>query len=234
MKAQMAACGLCLLCACASGKSTSRGDTAKQSGAQASQLGTGDPRCNGTLPGREVSEYDTSGDDKPDVRKVYARLGDLATSRLVMICREADVNRDGRKDVTRIYDDEGRSLREDSDRNFDGKKDQITTYQSGEIVVQEFDDNFDGKFETKVYYDKGLPVRAERDLSGRSTESQWRPDRYEYFDGGKLVRMGTDLDGDTRVDHWDRDAAWKRAQDVAKAPAAGEGAAAAQAAAQAD
>jgi hypothetical protein len=187
---------------------------------QASLKGTGDPRCDGTLPGREFSEYDTSGDDIPDVRKVFIRAGDIATSRLIMICREADVNRDGRKDVVRIYDDEGRSLREDSDRNFDGKWDQITTYQSGEIVVQEFDDNFDGKIDTKVFYENGKPLRAEVDLAGRSTATQWRPDRWEYFEGGKMVRMGTDLDGDTKVDHWDRDEDWKRAQEAAKAQTA--------------
>jgi hypothetical protein len=35
-----------------------------------------------------------------------------------------------------------------------------------------------------------------------------------------MVRMGTDLDGDTRVDHWDRDAVWKKQQEIAKAPTA--------------
>jgi hypothetical protein len=212
---------LTLSSACGSSQATNTADTAKQSGlaAQASQAGTGDPRCNGTLKGREFTEYDTSGDEVFDVRKVFMRMGDLATARQVMICREADVNRDGKKDVVRTYDDEGNPLREQSDRNFDGKWDQLTLFQSGEIVLQEFDDNFDGKIETKIYYERAKPVRAERDLSGRSSPSQWRPDRWEYFDGGKMVRMGTDLDGDNRVDHWDRDEAWKRAQDAAKAQA---------------
>jgi hypothetical protein len=213
-------CFLGLSCACGGAKQ-SAADTAKQSLAvQASLAGSGDARCNAAQKGREVSEYDTSGDGVPDVRKVFARLGDAGTGRLVMICREADVNRDGKKDVVRIYSDEGQPLREDADRNFDGKMDQITTYQSGEIVVQQFDDNFDGRFETKVFYQGGKPVRAEQDLSGRSTAEQWRPDRWQYFDSGKLVRMGTDLDGDTRVDHWDRDAAWKRAQEAQAAQTA--------------
>jgi hypothetical protein len=221
MKARaLSACTLALLCACASTKHEGS-ETAKQSllEAKASLIGSGDPRCNATVASRQVTEYDTSGDGKPDVRKVFMQIGDANTGRLVMICREADVNRDGKKDVVRIYDDEGKPQREDADRNFDGKMDEITTYQSGAIVVQQFDDNFDGKFETKVFYQNSQPVRAELDLSGRSTPTQWRPDRWEYFDGGKMVRMGTDLDGDTRVDHWDRDAAWKRAQDAAKAPA---------------
>ena len=205
------------LSACASTNAAST--AAKESArAQASLKGSGDPRCDVTDKRREVSEYDTSGDNRPDVRKVFLRIGAGNTSRLVMICREADINRDGKKDVARIYDDEGRSLREEADRNFDGKKDQITTFQSGEVVVQEFDENFDGKIDTKIFYDNGKPVRTERDLTGRSTPDQWRPDRWEYFEGGKMVRMGTDYDGDTRVDHWDRDAIWKKQQEAAKAP----------------
>jgi hypothetical protein len=219
MKRPWIAIGLCCAAACAGNEAANSRDTAQQSrlAAQGLQLGTGDPRCDATIKGREFTEYDTSGDEVFDVRKVFTRMGDLATSRLVMICREADVNRDGKKDVVRTYDDLGVPLREQADRNFDGKWDQTTLYQSGEIVLQEFDDNFDGKTDTKVYYEKGNPVRAERDLTGRSSPSQWRPDRWEYFEAGKMVRMGTDLDGDSRVDHWDRDEAWKRAQDAAKA-----------------
>jgi hypothetical protein len=100
-----------------------------------------------------------------------------------------------------------------ADRNFDGKVDDITVYQSGEALVHQVDSNFDGRFDTKVYYQNGAPSRAERDLAGRSTPEQWRPDRWEYFEGGQLVRMGTDLDGDTRVDRWERDQTWKRAHD---------------------
>jgi hypothetical protein len=186
-----------------------------------SRKGTGDPRCDATDMTRDVSEYDTSGDELPDVRKVFARMGDPSVSRLVLICREADVNSDGKKDVVRIYDDEGRSLREQNDRNFDGKVDQLTVFQNGQIVRHEFDDNFDGKIETRVYFENGKPSRAERDLAGRSTSEQWRPDRWEYFDNGRTVRMGTDLDGDARVDRWDRDAAWKKAQETAAPNVAG-------------
>jgi hypothetical protein len=187
---------------------------------EASLKGSGDPRCDSTVTGREFSEYDTSGDEVPDVRKVFVRIGDANTSRLVMICREADVNHDKVKDIVRIYDDEGRPLREDADRNFDRQFDQTTIYQSGEVVEQSFDDNFDGRIDTKIFFNRGAPMRAERDLAGRSTPEQWKPDRWEYFEGGKLVRMGTDTDGDTRVDHWDRDAAWKKAQEAAASQSA--------------
>ena len=183
---------------------------------------TGDARCNPNDPNHEASEYDTSGDGVIDVRKVFLRVGDIATGRLVMICRESDVNSDGRKDVVRYYDDEGRTLREESDRNFDGKMDMVSVYQDGKIMRVELDDNFDGKVETKIFYEAGKPSRAERDIAGRSTEAQWKPNRWEYYEGGRMVRMGTDLDGDESVDRWDRDADWKREQEQPAENVAGQ------------
>ena len=171
--------------------------------------GVGGERCDASKPGREISEYDTSGDGVPDVRKVFLAIGEDVEERLVMICREADVNGDGRKDVIRYYDDEGRSLREESDRDFDGKMDSALIFQNGKIVLQELDENRDGKVDTKIFLENEKPLRAERDLTGRSTAEVWRPDRWEYYEEGKMVRMGTDLDGDSRVDRWDRDVTHK-------------------------
>ena len=141
-----------------------------------------------------------------------------------MICRETDLNGDGVKDVIRYYDDEGRSLREDADRNFNGKMDLTVVYQEGQIVRKEFDDNHDGITDLKVFFDKGKPIRAERDMAKRSSAAQWRPDRWEYFEDGRMIRMGTDLDGDSRVDRWDRDQIWKDKQDAAEAAAEKEAA----------
>lgn len=191
----------------------------------ASDKGTGDERCDVTGPEREASEYDTSGDRVPDVRKVYLAVGMGMDQRLVVICREADLNSDGRKDVIRYYDNEGRSLREEADRNFDGKMDRATQFQNGEIVREDSDENNDGKLDVKVYFEKGLPLRVERDIAGRSTPEQWQPDRWEYYENGRIVRMGTDVDGDSRVDRWDRDATFKRPEEEAAASAV-EGAAA--------
>ncbi len=169
-------------------------------------------RCSGEGAGREVSEYDTSGDEYADVRKVFLVIGEGRLARLVLICREADLNGDGIKDVVRYYDDEGRPQREESDRNFDGRMDQVTTFEEGRILRVETDTVGDGRIDTKVFYENGRPSRAERDLNGRSTATEWQPDRWEYFEDGQMVRMGTDLDGDGRVDRWDRNADWMRAQ----------------------
>ena len=143
--------------------SSSKKPVAKNAGASATSLdvkGAGGERCDASKPGREISEYDTSGDGKHDVRKVFVALGEDVEARLVMICREADVNADGRKDVVRYYDDEGRSLREESDRDFDGRMDMALVFQEGKVVQQEIDENRDGKVDTKIYIADGKFVRT--------------------------------------------------------------------------
>ncbi|MFW6197468.1 MAG: hypothetical protein ACOC5B_01255, partial [Myxococcota bacterium] len=161
-------------------------------------------RCDADAPDREVSEYDTSGDDTPDVRKVFRKTGGADDSQLVLVCREADVNADGVKDVVRHYDEDGSPLREEADRDFDGRMDTVTYYDSGDIVRQELDTDADGRMDTKVFYQDGKPLRAERDQAGRSTANDWKPDTWEYYERGRLVRIGFDLDGDGEVDRWDR------------------------------
>lgn len=174
-------------------------------------------RCEGGTD-REVSEYDTSGDDYPDVRKVFLVKGTGRLARLILICREADLNGDGTKDIVRYYNDEGRPAREEADRNFDGKMDEVTFFERGRIARMEQDTNADGNIDTKVFYENGRPLRGERDLAGRSTASNWRPDVWEYYEEGRVVRSGVDLDGDGRVDRWDRDTIWyeQRAREEAE------------------
>lgn len=213
--------------ACASGKVKLKTGPDRATALGQDTKGSGGERCDAGKPGREVSAYDTTGDGRPDVRKVFLSIGGGAEARLVLICRETDVNGDGRKDVIRYYDDDGRSLREEADRNFDGKMDQILIFQNGSVVREELDSNYDGKIDTKLFYEKAQPIRAERDIKGRSSPAQWRPDRWEYYEEGRMVRMGTDLDGDGRVDRWDRDLGWKSVRDKkAEAEAAADGEAA--------
>lgn len=183
--------------------------TAAEQRATREAAGAGGESAPGRCPreaGMEVSEYDTSGDSEPDVRRVFRRAGDPPVTRLVLTCREHDMNADGIKDVVRYYSEEGAALREESDRNFDGTIDSTLVFQDGRIVRQELDENGDGRIDVKMFFDDdGRPLRTERDMQGRSTETEWHPDRWEYFENGRLVRMGTDLDGDGQVDRWDRD-----------------------------
>lgn len=218
----------CAIAGCNNGSGSSGGRRSRRShssgGDATSELAEDGGRCDTSGVSTEVSEYDTSGDETPDVRRVFHRFGSGAESRLVLACREADLNGDGTKDVVRYYNDDGRPLREESDRDFDGSIDTITVFQNGRIVRMELDENGDGRVDAKVYYDDtGAAVRTERDTAGRSTEAEWHPDRWEYFEDGRVVRMGTDIDGDGNVDRWDRD--------HERAPPPGEEGAAATAAA---
>lgn len=217
---------VCALLLGACGGSTQKKPTADGAATSLELKGVGGERCDASIKGRGFSEYDTSGDAKPDIRKVLLKIGEGVDERTVMICRETDLDADGRKDVIRYYDDDGRSLREEADRNFDGKMDLAVIFQNGKIVRKEIDEDNDGKIDTRIYYENALPVRAERDLSAGGAEIPWRTDRWEYYENGNMVRMGTDLDGDTRVDRWDRDAT-RRSEDTETPPVAGasEGAA---------
>jgi hypothetical protein len=211
---------------CGASKSDAdKGTTAAKSDRSASlpsDSQAGESHCSTGDARYEMSEYDTSGDDKPDVRKIFLRIGDGSLARLVLVCRESDLNADGRKDVVRYYSEDGRPLREEADRNFDGKMDQLTVFQEGQILRQEFDSQNDGKIDTKIYFDAGKPLRAERDLQARSTAESWKPDRWEYYEEGRVVRMGTDVDGDGKVDRWDRDANLRRGVEMSESPAAND------------
>ncbi len=181
--------------------SPSGGSGEATSGGESADAG----RCRPDGPGYEVTEYDTSGDTSPDVRKLFKTMGEGSLKRLVLVCREADLNGDGRKDIVRLYTDEGRPMREEADRDFNGRIDEITQFTNGRISLQEIDTSGDGTIDTKIFYERGEPVRAERDMNARSTASAWKPDRWEYYAEGRTVRIGTDVDGDGKVDRWDRD-----------------------------
>jgi YD repeat-containing protein len=207
MRAVLSVAIACALAAgCGGGQQQSRRARHQRARGVSTTDATGAGLCDTTGSDREVSEYDTSGDTRPDVRRVFRRVGDPPITRLVLTCRESDLNGDGTKDVVRYYNEEGRPLREEADRDFDGQMDTIEVFQDGRVVRTELDSNADGRVDTKIFYDDdGTPIRTERDLAGRSTAETWRPDRWEYFENGRMVRMGTDLDGDGRVDRWDRD-----------------------------
>jgi hypothetical protein len=162
-------------------------------------------RCMPDGPGYEVTEYDTSGDTTPDVRKLFKTMGEGSLTRLVLVCREADLNGDRRKDIVRLYNDEGRPVREEADRDFDGQIDEVTHFANGSVTLREIDTTGNGMIDTKIFYEAGNPVRAERDMTGKSTLATWQPDRWEYFADGRTVRVGTDVNGDGKVDRWDRD-----------------------------
>jgi hypothetical protein len=161
-------------------------------------------RCDASRPGRSQSEYDTNGDGVTDVRKVYEMTGEGVELRSTLVCREVDLNHDGTKDVFRFYNSEGRTLREEEDRDFDGRIDVVSFFERGEVVRREHDLNRDGQVDMRVFYRDRRPYRAEREVAP-STDATFRADYWEYYDArGHVVRIGWDYNGDERADQWDR------------------------------
>ncbi len=208
MKIQ-AVLGLCALAgvagACSSTTSTARRVAIRSPSSLMSGTSRDDHRrCDATGAGRSSSEYDTNADGVPDVRKVFQVMGEGPDVHPVLICREADLNHDGTKDVFRFYNDQGRTLREEEDRDFDGQLDVITYFDNGEVVRREFDTNHDGMVDMRMYYRDHRPYRAERELQSDNA-LDFRPDYWEFYDThGHVVRIGTDYDHDGRADRWDR------------------------------
>ena len=151
-------------------------------------------RCD-TKDGREAL-VDLNQDDVPDVRKVYRTVGDTE----VLICREADMNFDGIKDIFVFFDDQGSVIRDEVDLDYDKQIDIISTYAKGKVIKQEMDTNSDGMVDRVRHLKDDLPFRVEGDMNGDG-----RIDLWEYYEDGKLVRLGTDDDGDGRADSWSRD-----------------------------
>jgi len=212
-----------LLAVSCGGEQTARRDRARRGArAQALRGGHADQdrgRCD--RQGREVSDQDTNGDGAPDVRKVFVRITRPGgATELVMVCREIDLNHDGVKDVVRYYTDEARPLREEADRDFDGRIDSVNFFENGIVVRREIDQNHDGRVDTWSYLERGVITRGERDANGDGRKDHW-----EYFENGRVIRVGEDLDGDGRVDRWFRNAAAKAAE-APRPEASGDGGAA--------
>lgn len=176
-----------------------------------------------TKSGVAVSAYDAGGDDRsrcdfegrrdrevvetrgpgamiPNVRRVYAILGQGEDRRRILICREVDTNLDGMKDLVRTYDEKGQALREQMDSDYDGRVDRWMTFAAGRMAKLELDKNSDGQPDEFRYYSSGKLARVQQD-----TNFDGKPDAWEIYSQGTLERRGVDIDHDGIVDRWDRD-----------------------------
>jgi antitoxin component YwqK of YwqJK toxin-antitoxin module len=158
----------------------------------------GESRCGDE--GHRVENADLNDDGVTDVRTVWALIDNHGVETEVMVCKETDLNFDGKKDIIRYFSDEGRPLRHEIDLDFDGHIDVITYFEDGKIIRSEYDTNFDGKVDMWNYYANGKLKASERDRNGDGQKDEW-----QHFDEeGNLVRIGYDTDGDGKVDHWER------------------------------
>lgn len=149
---------------------------------------------------REVTETAGPGAIQPNIRRVYAIVGQGDDRHKILICREVDTNLDGIKDVVRTYNSKGEPVHELADTNFDGHIDTWITFSHGRMLKEELDTNHDGKPDEVRYYVEGKLSRVQRD-----TNHDGRPDVWEIYNKGHLERMGVDLNHDGHVDRWDRD-----------------------------
>ena len=157
-------------------------------------------------PDREAKESAGLGSVRPNIRRVFAIVGDGDERRRVLLCREVDTNLDGVKDVMRTFNDKGESLREVADSNYDGKVDTWITFAHGRMAKVDLDHTGSGQADEFRYYVQGKLARIQRD-----TNHDGRPDVWEIYEDAHLKRMGWDLDFDGRVDRWDRDEIAERA-----------------------
>ena len=155
---------------------------------------------------RDVVETAGPGAVLPNVRRVFAVTGQGADRQRILVCREADTNLDGVKDVVRKYTDKGESLFEEADTNYDGRIDTWITFTKGRIAEMKLDENFDGNPDEWKYYSNGKLVRSKRD-----TNKDGKPDVWEMYGAdGRLEGMGVDVGFDERGGRWDYDTEIRR------------------------
>ncbi len=145
-------------------------------------------QCNPS--GHRVVSTDVNNDNVADVLQVYDGSRE--------ICREVDLNFDGRKDVFAYFGPDGRPVRREDDFDWDGRIDQITYYRGSEIDREELDLNFDNRIDTWRYFRAGAVVRTERD-----TNNDRHVDYWEEYEGDRVARIRYDTNGDGRPDRVD-------------------------------
>ncbi|MBI5488187.1 MAG: hypothetical protein HY905_12715 [Deltaproteobacteria bacterium] len=162
--------------------------------------GSADPNC---TPHVESVEADANQDGHLDIRRVYllpcpTMLGEDV--RPLILCREADINFDGRKDVFRHFR-EGQPVMEEQDWNFDGVIDARLFFSDGDPVSYAVDRDGNGTFEMQVLLQNGNVRRVKIDVVGDD-----HYDIYETYEPSpgtstpRLISIGYDLTGDGSMD----------------------------------
>ncbi|MBI5516299.1 MAG: hypothetical protein HY909_21115 [Deltaproteobacteria bacterium] len=173
----------------------SSGDTAGGVGRRSGQNnGPQEPRAE-PMPheecasrGGDITPMDVNNDGQADIRTVME--GGRA------VCRESDLNFDGRVDVVRWMDANGRTTRVEDDYDFDGRVDAVITYADGEPRTDVLDTNFDGRTDTWREYRGGRVVELRRDADGDGAVDTWE----RFDDTGRLTYAAMDNNHDGHPD----------------------------------
>lgn len=156
--------------------------------------------CGAPQSGEELRTTDVNGDGSPEVCKYYREVADPerpGQTRTLLVRQDLDLNWDGKVDITREFSPDGTVSKESWDADFDGRVDEVRTFEEGKIVRSERDQDNDGRFEVVRIYEDGKLERKETDTNGDG-----KPDRWEYFDGRVVDRVGVDRDFDGKPDSW--------------------------------
>jgi hypothetical protein len=107
-----------------------------------------------------------------------------------------DADRNGRPELVRYLSPESKLvLRQEEDRDYDGRIDAVTTYEWGAPVARSLDEGGDGKPDTWERY------RGERMVSREvDTDEDGVRDAFFRYEGDSLVEESQDTDGDGHVD----------------------------------
>jgi len=147
-----------------------------------------------------LERYDLNADGAADLEKVFFSYQN-AQKENVKILREKrlDLDYNGTFDIITKYDSNNRKISEKVNLDFDGKFDAENIYNNGKLVEQRLSPGFDGKLTVWNFYgEKGELIKKARD-----TSKDGRPDTWEYYADGKLVRIGYDKDGDGRPEYFE-------------------------------
>ena len=111
----------------------------------------------------------------------------------------------------------GKKIEQREDRNFDGKDDVITSFDSaGQPAQVKEDSDGDGSFDTTTVFQAGEKVRTEKDRN-----HDGKPDLVATYSGGRIVRQEEDADFDGNIDR--RSAAGEKGTQVQEADTNGDG-----------
>jgi hypothetical protein len=100
------------------------------------------------------------------------------------LVRTEDRNGDGRPDVWRTYDRQGRLTEIALDTNFDGRSDVLEYYDQGALIRRETDRNFDGRVDLVESFDR---ITHERERSIADVDYDGRADLLVLFRQGRTV-----------------------------------------------
>jgi hypothetical protein len=190
IKAVLGAALAAMAIACGPQSNSSSADTLRNTGRSTVRGPQVEPMPHEPCVGSGGEETRLSvGEDRPVPVIEVRRNGRL-------YCRATDANFDGRVDITRFFDEQGRVRRVEDDFDFDGKLDAVAIYRDGIIVSDILDTNFDGRTDTWREYEGGRLVRLQRDSNSDGIIDMWE----DFDERGNVIRTRVDANRDGQPD----------------------------------